>query len=478
MKADAMIPLAVSKEIRAIAPIWLASGLTIGAARLLPIAHENVRALQMLAYALGVIAVGAGAVGHEYTHRTLSLMLSQPRQRRTAFIAKLLVAALMNLVLMAFAWAAMSRGGHFDAPRELEPWQVLVLPMICGLFLAPWLSMVGRSPLAGMVLTFAVPGCAVTVGELWNALDVGGRDLTLSDELGVVPLLCAVGGFLGWRAFMRLETTGSDAAAIQLPASLNAPAGPRRRHPLLLLASKELHLQHMTFVVVLLFAFAWTTVSLLRRAEPRFDAFPLEALTILYLMLLPVLIGSLASAEERQLGTLEWQMLLPVPTWQQWSVKVGVAFGLALTLAVILPSALGYSWRTNDPHGADTITMATAVILLASVSLYVSSVASSGVRAVVAAFPAVLATVLFIQLVDGLVSLVPVRRPIVRLSHWVPGIIGPAVALGLFVALLLAFASINHRFEERKISRTFRQVAWIGGFLVCVVLLITSGLIG
>ena len=53
-----------------------------------------------------------------------------------------------------------------------------------------------------------------------------------------------------------------------------------------------------------------------------------------------ILIGSLASAEERQLGTLEWQTLLPSPAWQQWAVKVGVTFGLALLLGVGLPALL------------------------------------------------------------------------------------------------------------------------------------------
>ena len=57
-------------------------------------------------------------------------------------------------------------------------------------------------------------------------------------------------------------------------------------------------------------------------------------LTLLYGGSLAILIGSLASAEERQLGMLEWQTLLPSPAWQQWAVKVGVTFGLALLLGV------------------------------------------------------------------------------------------------------------------------------------------------
>ena len=43
--------------------------------------------------------------------------------------------------------------------------------------------------------------------------------------------------------------------------------------------------------------------------------------------MLALLIGSLASAEERQLGTLEWQGLLPMASWKQWAAKVGDGAG-------------------------------------------------------------------------------------------------------------------------------------------------------
>jgi hypothetical protein len=67
---------------------------------------------------------------------------------------------------------------------------------------------------------------------------------------------------------------------------------------------------------------------------------PLLPLTMLYTGILAMLIGSLASAEERHLGTLEWQMLVSMPGWQQWLVKVGVVLMMVLLLCGALPAVL------------------------------------------------------------------------------------------------------------------------------------------
>ena len=58
-----------------------------------------------------------------------------------------------------------------------------------------------------------------------------------------------------------------------------------------------------------------------------------NVLSVFYSGLIALLVGSLACAEERQMGTLDCQVLLPMATWQQWSVKVAVVLGLSMVLA-------------------------------------------------------------------------------------------------------------------------------------------------
>ena len=63
-------------------------------------------------------------------------------------------------------------------------------------------------------------------------------------------------------------------------------------------------------------------------------------------MAISLLAGSLASAEERQLGTLEWHALLPMSARTQWTVKAGMAVGVAVVLGLGLPALLSSLTRS------------------------------------------------------------------------------------------------------------------------------------
>ena len=128
-----------------------------------------------------------------------------------------------------------------------------------------------------------------------------------------------------------------------------------------------------------------------------------------------MLIGAMASAEERQLGTAEWQILLPMPAWQQWVLKAGVALGLAVLLGVGLPAALRYfSPAGDDIHQAARAwrEITGAVVILTSASLYVSSLCASGVRALVLTFPTIVASALFVVAAGDFIG-----RVLFRLVH-------------------------------------------------------------
>jgi predicted membrane protein len=100
--------------------------------------------------------------------------------------------------------------------------------------------------------------------------------------------------------------------------------------------------------------------------------------------------GASAIAEERVLGTLEWQWTQPIPMARQWRIKVGVATALALTLGLVLPAAL--VWLGFDAEALDTAfgqpdwepiaAYAAALVALFATSLYASSVSQSSMKAV------------------------------------------------------------------------------------------------
>ena len=67
----------VVKEVRALLPVWLASACA-GRPAAVRSAVPRRRRPRLLVYGVGSVALGALSIGHEYTHRTLTLLLSQP----------------------------------------------------------------------------------------------------------------------------------------------------------------------------------------------------------------------------------------------------------------------------------------------------------------------------------------------------------------------------------------------------------------
>src|SRR4029077_2172193 len=106
MTASRLLSPAINKEVRAIAPGWLACMASIGIATL--VTGGGIRGLVIPVYFLGSIALGALSMGHEYSGGTLALLLSQPRRREHLFLLKLAVLALALLTLSAIARLALS----------------------------------------------------------------------------------------------------------------------------------------------------------------------------------------------------------------------------------------------------------------------------------------------------------------------------------------------------------------------------------
>lgn len=450
-----MRPL-VTKEIRALLPAWFASVCVIGAAVLIgPRSHV----LGVLAYGFGSVTLGAQSIGHEYTHRTLTVLLSQPLGRRQLLLIKLGVLTAMLLTLAVVAWLTLLR------PGELE-W--FFASILFGLFVAPLLTMLCRNPLAGVVFTGAAPmwmsalSEVVSAGVLW----------------GVTLGVCVAAAVASWRLFMRLEAIDGRDADVRLPQVLRRwttaiaaesvdPA--RTRHPVWLLVKKELHLQQMTFAVAGVWAVIWITVSALTQIVPGFVGFPLPVVSILYGALLALLIGSLASAEERQIGALEWQVLLPMSTWKQWAVKVGTTLGLAGLLSFGFPVLLAAG------HVGVNAWHACVIIILTTGSLYVSSLCGSGLRALIVSGMLVLS--LLLSASSAAVFWSHRASPFALAAVFrSPGALLFIPLAGL-VALMLWFALENHRSSGQDAGRVARQVAWMAGGLglgVAVIAVVTT----
>ena len=348
-------------------------------------------------YVLGSVAIVALSIGHEYTLGTLSVLLTLPSARRSLLAGKLLAVTpmLATLAILTLAFA--------------RPTTVQIATVLCALALAPWLTMLCRSPLAGTVFSIGLAGHIHFLAEV-----------TAASRAGLLWALLGVAAFATvascW-TFLRLEVGGGRGSARRFRGAAVA----RRRSRWWLLFTKELRLQQMSFAVAVLYAALWFGYAVSQKVPDARGA--LDLVSTIYSTLLAVLIGSIPSAEERQLGTIESQALLPLATWKQWSLKAGLAVLLALVLSFGLPVLLGPDDLELAPWHA------VVVVFLTSASLFVSSLCDGAARA----FAIAAATV-----------------PIVTLLL-VGSLAGPALIATLLVLAGMAhwFAYANHRSAKR-----------------------------
>ena len=462
-----------AKEFRALLPVWAAAAFTIGADMALRgTGMHSLFPLGMFAYIAGSLALGAHVIGHEFTNRTLASLLVQPYRRSSILLIKASVLAVMLAALWVIARVVLFQSlartfGNF--PR----YPTLYLPLIGGFCVAPYLTMRLRSQMAGVVFTASIPGMTYLLALLGGVIIYGTRTaaaeaLARTVWMAAMWIFAAVGAVLSARSFMRLQDTEGGREELRLPRWLTLTDASPIRPPLWMLAKKELRLQQMTFAMVAVYALIWTALTIASRLNPEFGReFPIRGVGLLYFALLPLLMGSLASAQERQFGMLQSQAMLPVTRAQQWAVKATVVLVLALVLGVILP------WFVFAPPQISRTSfwpLAASTVLLTTWSLYISSWCGSGIIALALLLPASAAAMAVARWIDWIVSALALpqhsagaygvlTQPFVVFTSWV-------IAATPLAVLLLLFAARNHWTSERKPKTLAVQVAGLASWLL------------
>jgi hypothetical protein len=358
-----------------------------------------------LPHCLACLWICANAFGSEFEHRTLGQLLVQPRSRGRIYLEKLGVAGGIAGTAAVIFFLTPSGSGVTGDPQ--------ILLLILGLASAPFFTLISRSTLAGFVFTLAVPMALYLV--LQTLLDVYHARVypDLADRSSEEKALLWAGGAIylgatalaGWRVFERLEWREGGAGGGSAPG-LHALTGAWDRWlgrrwlgqaATAQLIRKELRLHVVPWLVAGILVGLWGLSLLVRKWAPESELGVAAANTSTVTHCAGILgafiflvTGASAIAEERVLGTLEWQWTQPISMARQWRIKVGVATALALTLGLILPTAL--IWLGFDAEALETtfgkpewqpIAVYTlALAALFATSLYASSVSHSSMKAV------------------------------------------------------------------------------------------------
>lgn len=448
----------IAKEVRALLPAWTAAVLALvaGGRGVYPLSYLGVPL-----FFTAVAGMGAFSVGHEYVHGTLDslLMAPVPRWRQWAAKTAVLLPMLATLAAIGASVITLDRGDRVFGTA------LFWLPALTALCVAPWMTMVTASPIAAAVFTLGLIGLSIAVGD-WLGVSVYGFTAQVDEfrrgfMLWTLGALSAAGGLAGWLTFSRLQVAGHAARDLQLYARAAAPrvVARGRRPPLVALLGKELRLQQLAIGVAAVYTAGCIAVLLLRRSDV-FGIF--EVLMALYIISVPALIGALACAEERHFGTLDSQLLLPVAAPTQWLVKTATAVALALVLALLVPAALLRLFPASVVHvGPDgrLVNGVSVVMVLGSVSvsLYVSTLARSGMAALmysVAAIPGFAYVISRVGSWTGERAYAWVHQARAQHVHHTmlfgPGMIYSISIFAVFVAAVIALALPNYRYADRR----------------------------
>jgi len=363
------------------------------------------------AFGFGCLLMGASAFGSEFEQRTLAGLLGQPLPRGVVYLEKLgtlgllLAFATVNLVLTLW----LVPGLQFSSGDAATVLLVPVFAFCSG----PLFSLLSRSTLAGMIFTLTVPfvvwlGTAFVVQKVLWFFPLG-----LSSEDGLpwlpwigTPVYLLATATWGWRRFRSLEVRDGGAGGrsntglhpLSLPVDrllaswLPAASGGAR------LIRKELRLHVVPWLVAGITVGLWILLLVLRLSVTQGDLATalnefstVAGIAGLLGTVILVSTGAACVAEERELGTLEWQLTQPAPLRRQWLTKVAVAAALALGLGVLLPATLVWAsfdqLKLHQESGGMyvTATYAGFLLLAFTTSIYASSIARNTMMAVATA---------------------------------------------------------------------------------------------
>jgi ABC-type transport system involved in multi-copper enzyme maturation permease subunit len=458
----------------------------------------TLHAVSFLALVVACAVMGGSSFGSEFQHRTLSLLLSQPIARSVLWREKMLVVGVGMAASLAVLVGCCPVRGSAD-------WLALALIPLCAFCGAPYWTLRLRHGIGGMVFAAAAPGCIIGFTALvaeWFSMDA---EIGIGTGIVFVILYCAVACWRGYVRFNRLEAVdGPESRELRLPGGLElvltrplAGVSSRFRGPFATLLKKELRLQQISFLLAGLFGLVAVAGCCLMPHYRNLGEGMLGADCGVYVILLPLVAGAMAVAEEKGWELAEWQRTLPPSVFQQWAAKMLAAISTSLALGLLLPAALflvgdrlfgAPGPKSPLPPVYEFLPWVLSQMLVTSVAVYAASFCKSTLRAILAAFGIVAAGCgAFALLASGTEE--TVRRVVAWIGplHVGEGLLRVgasmvvpllSVALGFVLCLVQWFAWSNFRRYRPSPLRVLIQLAvvFLSVWLVSVAIL-TLGLV-
>lgn len=393
----------VRKEIRLLLPVWITALLLIVAP--IPLGQlcdfneattylysSATAKLTLLGLAVGCSLLGLAGFGREMSSHTFSLLLSQPRSRREFWRAK--TSVLLGALVILALFLGLGNRQCIPPPERGETTLLWLLTAGVAVTGGLWTTLLFRQIITSfwisVLLPFAILASVMSLDD--DVAEARTRNIIVT----LLLLAYSVAGyfFARWQ-FRHAQDTAWTGGNLSLPSAGRWLPGKRTKtarpkmHPLRALLGKEFQFQQVSFLLAGLLLVVQVAVLLVQKFV-NLNENSVRAMIVQHFwgiwIVMPLLVGGSAVAEERKLGTLEPQLCLPVSRAWQFAVKVFVTLVCGTMLGALVPALVDVN---NPGRGSDPVAFAAgwalACVCLAFVAFYASSLTHQLLQALGAA---------------------------------------------------------------------------------------------
>jgi ABC-type transport system involved in multi-copper enzyme maturation permease subunit len=490
----------VKKEIRQLLPNFLLGMLLAFSVWLIPAksitdAHLGLNVLPFICCPLVLVMMMLDSFGHEMSAGTFSLLLSQPVPRTRVWWTKTLLLAAAAL----FIWLVWCISYYLHDPYKLEPVEFRDMFVGLGLFILAvysgglWTVLLFRQVAAAFWFTVLVPaGLLLAVSKLFE---------NYPDEVQFWALfagftLYGIAGFLlARRLFLRAQDVAWTGGIISFStwryfdADSKSSSTARRRRPIAALFRKEFQLQSISLFCACVLLVLHIGVFFLRIYYANSHRNSLAAVVSEFFwtlwLVMPLVIGCTAVAEERKLGMADGQFCLPVSRRFQFAIKLipTLIFGTLLggVMPLLLETVAAHfgarseffnpeSHYLTGQFGFDFVGFQISIVALAAgisvAAFFASTLAKNFLQALGLAIATILSCVLFVVFVVNFGN----QPAFLGMTLWQP-ILPILIAIPVVPATLLWLANLNFKnFHEnwRLWRRNLLGVLGAYGFILVI----------
>ena len=459
---------------------------------------------------LGMIALSLESFGREFSPGVFSLFISQPEERKHLWRVKVAVLAVATIsVLIAFYGSLILRQLESTTTifyRDIDDDHVLLnlqtAPALALTALAGglWSTLLLRQTVAAMWFVILPPiGIAMTMAwmlpenpflHIFDSFYLPGENSSHNFDslfISVVLVIYSAASYLFARwLFFRAQEVGWTGGTISFSRWKYFDAGKKssgklKRHgPIAALFGKELQLHSVClFCAVALLALHFIAICL----RPFDKSHPIRELAsngfCLLWLIMPLIIGGMAVAEERKLGVMESLLCLPASRRLQFAIKFFMALFFGTLLGGVVPlalektaGALGAPNSIFDASGDHSLqnnwfiaAVVIVTLMLTFVAFFASTLSKNFLHAVGVAVATALGCGLFFAFI---VFVAEHDTTFFGITPW-HSILPIIIAIPVIVATLfwLAWRNFKTIHEDRRMW--WRNIFWISGALVFIV---------